>query len=171
MGSAFDARIIALAGCVVDSRTVCWTDSTFDGRGDERSKDDNHEFDLTWYVQGLLGGLGYDPGGTDGAFGNKTRTAIRAFQADIGIDETGAISDDLYMLLSKNGGVSYLMPAWSRSAKPSPRTRSREPSAPPTGRLPAARSAKSWACATRPCSASFSPTTSARTTRNVRCPR
>ena len=110
VGSAFDARIIALANCVVAAQTICWTDATFNGVGDQRSQDDNHDFDLTWYSQGLLDALGYEPGGTDGEFGNKTRTAIRAFQRDLGIEETGALSDDLfYMLLAKNGGVPFLI--------------------------------------------------------------
>jgi len=110
LGSAYNARIVALATCIVEARTVCWTDVTFDSDGDQRSADDNKEFDLTWYTQGLLHGLGYDPGTTDGAFGNKTRTAIRAFQADLGIDETGEISDELFhLLLTKNGGIAFLV--------------------------------------------------------------
>jgi peptidoglycan hydrolase-like protein with peptidoglycan-binding domain len=110
MGSAYDARLTALATCIIQSRTVCWTDSTFNGGGDERSKTENGDFDLIWYVQGLLHGLGYDPGTTDGEFGGRTRTAIRAFQADIGIEQTGEATEDLfYILLAKNGGVGFLV--------------------------------------------------------------
>ena len=37
----------------------------------------------------------YDTGGVDGKFGAKTATAIRAYQADWGIPETGVISEEL----------------------------------------------------------------------------
>ena len=39
----------------------------------------------TKQVQCLLAYLGYDPGGIDGVDGQKTRQAIRAFQADYGL--------------------------------------------------------------------------------------
>lgn len=112
MGSAYNARLAALASCIAKSRTLCWTSTTFSGGGDERSASDNGEFDLTWYVQGLLKGLGYDPGSTDGAFGNRTRTAIRSFQSDMGLDQTGEVSEELvYILLGKNGGLPHLLTA------------------------------------------------------------
>ena len=110
MGSAYNARLTALATCIAQSKTVCWTDSTFNGGGDERSKSENGEFDLTWYIQGMLHGLGYDPGTTDGEFGNRTRTAIRAFQSDIGIEQTGEATEDLlYIMLGKSGGIGFLV--------------------------------------------------------------
>lgn len=46
-------------------------------------------------AQQLLGQLGYDAGGADGVAGQRTRTAIRAFQQDSGLPATGAISADL----------------------------------------------------------------------------
>jgi hypothetical protein len=110
MGSAYNARLTALATCIAQSKTVCWTDSTFNGGGDERSKSENGDFDLTWYIQGMLHGLGYDPGTTDGEFGNRTRTAIRAFQSDIGIEQTGEVTEDLlYIMLGKSGGIGFLV--------------------------------------------------------------
>jgi peptidoglycan hydrolase-like protein with peptidoglycan-binding domain len=139
LGSAYNARLTALASCIVQSRTVCWTEGTFDGSGNERSKDDNGDFDLTWYIQGLLHGLGYDPGSTDGAFGSRTRGAIRAFQADMGLDETGEVSEDLfYILLAKNGGVAFLvagMEALSESFTSDERSRIFGASAAPLGNL------------------------------------
>ena len=109
MGSAYVARIVALASCMVQSRTICWTNSTFNGDGDERGADDNREFDLTWFIQGLLHGLGYDPGTTDGEFGNKTRAAIKAFQSDMGIEQTGAVTEELfYLMLTRYGGAGLL---------------------------------------------------------------
>ena len=108
--SANDARVVALASCIVQSNAVCWTDSTFNGEGTEREKSDNGDFDLTWYVQGLLKGQGYDPGDTDGAMGARTRTAIKKFQADMGLEETGEVDEDLfYILLSRNGGTPFLV--------------------------------------------------------------
>ena len=110
VGSMYNARIIALTNCIVASQAVCFVDSTFDGSGNERNKQSNREFDLTWYVQGLLHGLGYDPGSTDGEFGGRTRSAIKSFQADMGIDQTGEITEDLfYILLTKNGGIGFLV--------------------------------------------------------------
>jgi peptidoglycan hydrolase-like protein with peptidoglycan-binding domain len=110
MGSAHDARVVALSRCIEQARTICWTSSTFNGQGEERSEDENRTFDQTWYIQVLLHGIGYDAGTIDGAFGNRTRTAIRSFQADLGIAQTGELSDDLlYMLLTRNGGLEVLV--------------------------------------------------------------
>ncbi|MEO1305290.1 MAG: peptidoglycan-binding protein [Pseudomonadota bacterium] len=46
-------------------------------------------------VQTVLGGLGYDAGTPDGIAGPGTRTAIRAFQADYGLETNGVIDDQL----------------------------------------------------------------------------
>ena len=40
-------------------------------------------------VQEALVRLGYDPGGTDGRFGDETRRAVKAFQADKGLEADG----------------------------------------------------------------------------------
>ena len=44
-------------------------------------------------AQQLLVRLGYDPGPADGVAGRATRSALRAFQADMGIEQTGEIDD------------------------------------------------------------------------------
>jgi localization factor PodJL len=46
-------------------------------------------------VQTVLNGLGYDAGTPDGIAGAGTRTAVRAFQADSGLDTTGVIDAGL----------------------------------------------------------------------------
>lgn len=46
-------------------------------------------------VQQGLKDLGYDPGPIDGLYGNKTRTAIQAFQRDQGINPDGNVSQRL----------------------------------------------------------------------------
>ena len=51
-------------------------------------------------VQTVLNGLGYDAGTPDGIAGAGTRTAIRAFQADSGLDTTGAIDAGLVEALN-----------------------------------------------------------------------
>lgn len=43
-------------------------------------------------VQRTLAGLGYDPGPADGIFGARTRAAIRAFQASVGLPVDGRLS-------------------------------------------------------------------------------
>jgi peptidoglycan hydrolase-like protein with peptidoglycan-binding domain len=42
-------------------------------------------------VQGILREQGYDPGLIDGLMGNKTRTALRQFQLDHQLPQTGRI--------------------------------------------------------------------------------
>lgn len=46
-------------------------------------------------AQKLLARLGFDPGGTDGQMGPKTREAVIAFQKEAGLPETGAIDQAL----------------------------------------------------------------------------
>ncbi len=55
-------------------------------------------------VQALLNGLGYDAGEVDGWMGAVTGAAIRAFQKDNGLDETGAMSPDLVTALHRVAG-------------------------------------------------------------------
>lgn len=50
-------------------------------------------------VQSNLSRLGYDAGPTDGMMGRQTRIAIEAFQATLGITRTGAVSEELLLLL------------------------------------------------------------------------
>ena len=85
-------------------------------------------------VQAKLAALGYDPGPADGVMGWRTRAAIRAFQADVGLPVDGQISDRLIAALSDAGAngrkrcSSYRLPqtlvararaqnAWERYAK------------------------------------------------------
>ncbi|MGH6920707.1 MAG: trypsin-like peptidase domain-containing protein, partial [Geminicoccaceae bacterium] len=50
-------------------------------------------------VQQRLADLGYDPGPVDGVVGPRTRAAIRAFQADLGLPVDGQISGALHAAL------------------------------------------------------------------------
>ena len=50
-------------------------------------------------VQAKLAALGYDPGPADAVMGWRTRAAIRAFQADVGLPVDGKISDRLIAAL------------------------------------------------------------------------
>lgn len=59
-------------------------------------------------VQRGLAELGYSPGPVDGMMGQQTRDAIRKFQQDRQIDETGEVTPDLLRELRKVTGVSVL---------------------------------------------------------------
>ncbi|WP_026987977.1 peptidoglycan-binding domain-containing protein [Fodinicurvata fenggangensis] len=50
-------------------------------------------------VQQGLNDRGYDAGPADGVIGPKTRTAIRTYQSDAGMDPTGRVSDELHARL------------------------------------------------------------------------
>ena len=52
-------------------------------------------------VQHLLQKLGYKPGIVDGVYGSATATAIRAYQADHGLPQTGSPSNELIAHLRK----------------------------------------------------------------------
>jgi len=56
-------------------------------------------------VQTLLGQLGYDAGGSDGAVGPKTRSAIISFERANSLPETGRINAELVDRLSLAAGV------------------------------------------------------------------
>lgn len=53
-------------------------------------------------VQQRLTELGYDPGEVDGLMGSRTREAIAAFQADVGMERTGQITLQLLNILGAN---------------------------------------------------------------------
>jgi hypothetical protein len=50
-------------------------------------------------AQQTLVALGYEPGGTDGIMGPKTRAAVMEFQKDKGLMPTGQVNDDLLFAL------------------------------------------------------------------------
>jgi S1-C subfamily serine protease len=54
--------------------------------------------DIRW-VQEALALLGYDAGPADGALGPRTQAAIREFQRDVGLPESGQVSADLIAAL------------------------------------------------------------------------
>ena len=59
-------------------------------------------------VQTGLSELGYRPGAIDGFMGAATREAIRQFERDRGLPETGELSEDLVTELREVSGVSRL---------------------------------------------------------------
>jgi len=64
-------------------------------------------------VQGLLKALGYRPGPTDGLLGRRTVAAVKAFQRDLKLTPTGAVSEELLVLL-KGAAVVAKPPARRR---------------------------------------------------------
>lgn len=50
-------------------------------------------------IQSRLTAQGFDTGGTDGVIGNKTRSAISAWQAQAGLPATGEPSQALLVAL------------------------------------------------------------------------
>ena len=61
-------------------------------------------------IQRALAARGYDPGGVDGAEGPRTRAAVRAYQKDAGLPQTGRASRELLDRLKFSG------PARTRAA-------------------------------------------------------
>jgi TPR repeat protein len=69
-------------------------------------------------VQTNLAALGYDPGPADGVMGRRTRAAIRAFQADVGLPVDGQVSDQLIAALSDAGANGRSATAHTAVADP-----------------------------------------------------
>ncbi len=61
-------------------------------------------------AQAALQKLGYDPGPADGVEGPRTRAAIKKFQRDVALPETGRLTDDV------DARLSALMPAGDSTA-------------------------------------------------------
>lgn len=51
-------------------------------------------------LQGMLKKAGYDPKGLDGIFGVNTEAAVKAFQKNIGMAQTGEVGNDILSVLS-----------------------------------------------------------------------
>ena len=61
--------------------------------------------------QKLLRQLGYKPGGVDGIVGPRTRTAVRAFQADLGVTPDGGLTEVLLEQLRTSASIQVAEPA------------------------------------------------------------
>jgi len=59
------------------------------------------------YLQQALHDLGYPVGGVDGLIGEDTRNAVRAFQADNSLDETGTVDIETLRALSDASPEAY----------------------------------------------------------------
>lgn len=109
LSNAAFARAVALAACMGASNGLCWTDSTFTGRGESLSADSNRAFDHAYLAQAMLQIRHYDPGSADGELGASTRSAIGALQSDLGRTATGILDDELFdRLLDAVGGAEAL---------------------------------------------------------------
>ncbi len=56
-------------------------------------------------TQILLGQLGYDAGSADGSMGPKTRSAIKSFQREKGLTQTGQVDESLLLQLQQASGA------------------------------------------------------------------
>ena len=74
--------------------------------------------DLVLAVQKRLVELGFDPGPTDGISGEKTRTALRAFERMEGIAPTGVPSEDMLTRLNKTAAEAPRIEVQTASATP-----------------------------------------------------
>jgi len=72
-------------------------------------------------VQHMLGELGYDAGRADGLLGDKTRQAIRKFQSDNGLQQTGVATEELLEVLTAKLGPAISTPSSSSSSSPTRR--------------------------------------------------
>lgn len=57
------------------------------------------------YLQETLNKVGYDCGGVDGIFGNKTFAAVKAFQADHGLNPDGVVGVNTWAVLDRMNDV------------------------------------------------------------------
>ncbi|MFN6978707.1 MAG: peptidoglycan-binding domain-containing protein, partial [Gemmobacter sp.] len=71
-------------------------------------------------IQGRLASLGHSPGGTDGAFGPRTRAAISAWQVTQGVVPTGYLNAAHLGALRQETLMAY--PQWL-AAQPAPTVR------------------------------------------------
>jgi len=101
---AAGARGVALASCIAQSRTLCWTSLTVNNNGNDRSEAENLEFDRTWYAQVILYALDLYSAAADGQLGGKTRAALKAFQERLGLESTGVLDDALLDILVDSAG-------------------------------------------------------------------
>lgn len=82
-------------------------------------------------VQKKLTELGYAPGPIDGKMGNKTATAIKSFQKDNGLAETGKINEATLTKLGLKKLETEAAPKKSEPAPESPPKKEQKPKDPP----------------------------------------
>lgn len=106
LNGAWDARTFALALCMSSSNAMCWTYLTTDEDGRELSTESNTTFDIVYLGQQMLRVMYYDPGEADGEVGPKTREAVKAFQATLGLEQTGELDETLFWrMVDAIGGI------------------------------------------------------------------
>lgn len=82
-------------------QNIQYTEGTPETEDQYLNREGRHE------IQGRLTSLGYDTNGSDGAFGDNTRTAISNWQQDNGAPATGYLSGDQIAQIRKLSQVSY----------------------------------------------------------------
>lgn len=105
--SLISARQAALILCIAATQTMCWTEGSFDTRGNSQSADANGAFDRTYYLQQILYANDLDTGNTDGDFGPRTRSQLFALQDKLGMPKSDLVDGQLiYNLLPLTNGIS-----------------------------------------------------------------
>lgn len=95
---------------------------------------------LTLDVQNALTALGYDPGPADGLYGARTRSAIEAYETDVGGRATGIVTREL---------LDSLRTSLSRATAPRIVERPSVDSVDPSGVTPSERAAIEYTCGWR----------------------
>lgn len=119
VGNVQSARHAALVMCASHSNTICWTNIAFSPNGRAQSAQSNRAFDRLWYSQFLLTERGLYSGRFDAQDGPRTRAAVSAMQARLGMEETGRIDDALLQgLIDAQMGLRGLAAAIRTSLLP-----------------------------------------------------
>jgi hypothetical protein len=109
LANPFGAFTMALATCIAQSGTLCWTNATISNNARELSAEQNRASDRAYYAQQMLYALDLYAGDVDGRLGGKTRAALKAFQVKLGLEPTGELDDALFeRLLDAMGGRAGL---------------------------------------------------------------
>jgi len=69
------------------------------------------EYGTIQRVQRVLAELGYAPGAIDGAWGEKTASAVRAFQRDRNLNQTGTVTPELLQEFQRVTGREFIKTA------------------------------------------------------------
>jgi hypothetical protein len=109
METAAGARMMALVACTAAANRICDLRGAISPQG-EQFFDSSTEGPATtaMYAQYMLDGFGYDIGQIDGEIGRKTKTALREWEASVGLPPTGEVTNDIVSLM--------FYAAWGRQA-------------------------------------------------------
>ena len=91
---------VALAECLYETRSICGLAITVDPQSTIMSKEDDAEFTRIYTTQAMLSGMGFYADALSGEDNQSTRDAVTKLQTELGLEPTGTIDDDLYVLAS-----------------------------------------------------------------------